>query len=339
MIAIVDALESTYLPSVLELPKRDFVLPLLSAAGLDDQDASDGRAADDSLESDQDSAKDVSFSDMLLQAVDDDLTRSKQDEAKLIMAINSAFLSGEFVDTLQLKIEDFSTSAFPRDANIVECLPKHIQELTDVFRSVVSTEIREILARGGVRERLESRVQQLVADKLTYVLTPAQYDAFGLHGSPLSRLLERDVLSNKVLRRYERALCAAPFEQLVEAFTTDLTAWLARALLATRKPFNDLGALQLEREVTEMLTRVSAFVKDTSLRACFTRLFQLVLLLNLMDPAHVVDYVESVTQELSVSEIETLLRMRVDFKQDAVARASATLQRALASAALEQQTQ
>lgn len=328
VIAIVDALESMYLPSILELPKRDFVMPLSSS---EPQTAfhPDTNGGDDN---DEGESKEVSFSDMLLQAVDDDLARSLQDEAKLIMAINSAFMSGEFVESLQLKIEDFSSASFPHEANIVECLPKHIRELTDVFRSVVDTEIQEILSRG-IRKRMEPLVQELVADKFSYVVTSAQYDAFGLQGSPLNKMLEHEVMRNKVLRRYERALCASPFEALVAYFVEDLTQWLERALLMTRKPFNDLGALQLEREVTDMLTRVSEFVKHTSLRAAFTRLFQVVLVLNLMDPLHIVDYFGSaLTEELSVADMETLLRMRVDFKQDTVARAVAQMQSALVAA-------
>lgn len=328
VIAIVDALESMYLPSILELPKRDFVMPLSSS---EPQTASrpDTNGGDNN---DEGESKEVSFSDMLLQAMDDDLARSLQDEAKLIMAINSAFMSGEFVESLQLKIEDFSSASFPHEANIVECLPKHIRELTDVFRSVVDTEIQEILSRG-IRKRMEPLVQQLVADKFSYVVTSAQYDTFGLQGSPLNEMLEHEVMRNKVLRRYERALCASPFEALVAYFVEDLTRWLERALLTSCKPFNDLGALQLEREVTDMLTRVSEFVKHTSLRAAFTRLFQVVLVLNLMDPLHIVDYFGSaLTEELSVTDMETLLRMRVDFKQDAVARAVAQMQSALATA-------
>lgn len=331
VIAIVDALESMYLPSILELPKRDFVMPL-SSSGTESHP--DGHAADNGGGGgdDENHSKEISFSDMLLQAVDDDLTRSLQDEAKLIMAINSAFMSGEFVESLQLKIEDFSRVSFPYEANIVECLPKHIRELTEVFRSVVDTEIQEILSRG-IRKRMKPLVQQLVADKFSYVITSPQYDAFGLQGSPLNKMLEHEVIRNKVLRRYERALCGSPFEALVAYFVEDLTQWLERALLTTRKPFNDLGALQLEREVTDMLTRVSEFVKHTSLRAAFTRLFQVVLVLNLMDPLHIVDYFGSaLTEELGVADMETLLRMRVDFKQDAVSKAVGQMRSALAAA-------
>ncbi|TYZ58976.1 hypothetical protein PybrP1_011760 [[Pythium] brassicae (nom. inval.)] len=336
VIAIVDALESLYLPSILALPRRDFALPLapaIAAAGGGDTAPAQGGGGHNpnaNPTTTNEPTPRASFSAMLLQAVDDDLAQAAQDEAKLIMAINSAFMSGEFVDSLRLKIESFSAAAFPRDANVVECLPKPIGELTDVFRAVVDTEIQEMLARG-VGPRTHARVQQLVAEQLSYVLTPAQYDAFGVAGSPLTRMVELDVMQNAVLRRYERALCTPPFEALVAYLVRGLADALERALLAARKPFNDLGALQLERDVSAVLARVSAFVQDSGLRAGFTRLFQLVLVLNLMDPQHVVDYVDSVAEELSVADIETLLRMRVDFKHDAVARAVAAVRHALAA--------
>lgn len=330
VIAIVDALESMYLPSILQLPNRDFVIPLPSSASTaaDAQhEQLNGGIGDD----DEDvAAKEISFSDMLLQAVDEDLTRSIHDEAKLIMAINSSFMSGEFVESLQAKIEEFSSTSFPQEANIVECLPKHISELTDMFRSIVDTEIQEVLSRG-IRKRMEALVHQLMTEKFTYVLSSTQYDTFGLHGSPLNKMVEQEVMKNKVLRRYESALCGSPFESLVEYFVKDLTTWVDQALLTSRKPFNDLGALQLEREITDMLTRVSAFVKEKSLRASFTRLFQLVLILNLMDPRHIVDYLESVTEELNAEELETLLRMRIDFKRDDVAFAVKQMKRAIAA--------
>lgn len=331
VIAIVDALESLYLPSILELPRRDFALPLAPIDAVARDDATQTHDSNNNSADSEPSNQRVSFSAMLLQAVDDDLARSAQDEAKLIMAINSAFLSGEFVASLESKIESFSTAAFPHTTNLVECLPKPISELTDVFRSVVDTEIQAMLA-SGTRPRTQALVQQLVTDpSVSYVLTAAQYDAAGAAGSPLNRLVERDVAQNAQLRRYQRALCTSPFEALVAYFASDLTTALERALLTARTPFNDLGALQFEREVSDMLARVSALVQEAGVRASFTRLFQLVLVLTLLDPLHVVDYVDSVADELSIADMETLLRMRVDFPHDAVARAVAALRHAVAA--------
>ncbi|KAG2521288.1 hypothetical protein BBO99_00000717 [Phytophthora kernoviae] len=322
VIALVDALESQYLPAIMALPSRPYVIPLIptnatTASGSNVTRSSSTTRLDTEAEGEQ---NDVSFSDMLLQAVDEDLERSLQEEARLIMTINSAFMSGEFIHALHEKINAFSRAGFPNDAPILECLPTPIHEMSEAFRSIVANEVQEVLSRS-LRKRLSLVIQRQMDEQLQYVLTSTQYDAFGSQGSPLLQLVEQEVIKNRELRRYERALCSAPFEDLVEAVTQDLTSCVERALLVSRKPCNDLGALQLEREVTDMLARTSTLVPQKSLRAAFTRLFQVVFILNLMQPSHVLDYLASVREELSVETITTLLRMRVDFKQQDVVRA------------------
>ncbi|ETK92902.1 hypothetical protein L915_03825 [Phytophthora nicotianae] len=305
VIAIVDALESQYLQAILVLPSRPCVIPLSSINAATGQDGNN--------------EQEVSFSDMLLQAVDEDLQRTLQEEARLIMTINSAYMSGEFVRALQEKIEEYSSSSFPNDAPILECLPTPIHDMTEAFHSIVSNEIQEMLSRT-LHKRLPQVLSRSMDEQLQYVLTSAQYDALGSQGSPLVRLVEREILTNRELQRYERALCRVSFEDLVEAATQYLTSCVENALLSSKKRCNDLGALQLEREVTDMLTRMSTLVPQRSLRGAFTRLFQVVFILNLMQPAHVLDYLASLREEFSMEIIETLLRMRVDFKSQDIAR-------------------
>ncbi|KAG3107261.1 hypothetical protein PI124_g14041 [Phytophthora idaei] len=312
VIALVDALESQYLQAILVLPSRPCVIPLSPI------NAAIGQSGN-SIDDDQ-GQNEVSFSDMLLQAVDEDLERTLQEEARLLMTINSAYMSGEFVRALQEKIEEFSSASFPHDAPILECLPTPIHDMTEAFHSIVSNEIQEMLSRT-LHKRLPQVLSRSMDEQLQYVLTSAQYDALGSQGSPLVRLVEREVLTNRELQRYERALCKAPFEDLVEVATEYLTSCVESALLSSKKRCNDLGALQLEREVTDMLTRMSTLVPQRSLRGAFTRLFQVVFVLNLMQPSHVLDYLASLREELSMDSIETLLRMRVDFKSQDIARA------------------
>lgn len=325
VIALVDALESQYLPAILALPSRPCVIPLSPTNAAAEGVARSASAT--GLDTQADEQSEVSFSDMLLQAVDDDLEKSLQEEARLIMTINSAFMSGEFVHALQEKVDEFSRAGFPTDAPILECLPTPMHDMSEAFRSIVANEVQEVLSRS-MRKRLPVILQRQMDEQLQYVLTSTQYDAFGSQGSPLLRLVEKEVVNNRELHRYEHALCSAPFEDLVEAVTQDLTGCVERALLTARKPCNDLGALQLEREVTDMLARMSTLVPQKSLRGAFTRLFQVVFILNLMQPAHVLDYLASVREELSLDTIETLLRMRVDFKAPDVVRAIEQMKKA-----------
>ncbi|OWZ12618.1 hypothetical protein PHMEG_00014186 [Phytophthora megakarya] len=318
VIALVDALESQYLPAILALPSRPCMIPLRLSFASGESNGNDSARPNDSA----DGENEVSFSDVLLQAVDEDLERSLQEEARLIMTINSAFMSGEFIRALQEKIDEYSRLGFPNDAPIIECLPTSIHGMTEAFHSIVSNEVQEVLSRS-LRRRLLEVIQRQMEEQLNYVLTSADYDAYGSQGSPLLRLVEQEVMKNRELQRYERALCSTPFEDLIEAVTQELTSCFERALLTSKKPCNELGALQLEREVTDILQRVSTLVPQKSLRSSFTRLFQVVVfILNLlMQPYHVLDYLPSVREELSLETIAALLRMRVDFKQQDVARA------------------
>lgn len=325
VIAIVDALDSMYLPAIQQLPSRPCVIPMPTL--FPSSETTQKQAADDQ----QQDSNAVSFSDMLLQAVDDDLTRSIQEDAKLIMAINSSFMSGEFVERLEQQISDVAAVSFPHETPFADCLPKPISELTDAFHSIVEHEIQDILLRG-IGSKLEKLTRHHISERFEYVLTAAQYDASEVQGSPLIKLIEQEVMKNKVLRRYETALCSTPFESLVDYLVQDLTNWIVQAFLSSRKPFNDLGALQFEREVTEILVQVSQLVKQRSLRTAFTGLFQVVLILNLMRPQHVVDYLESVQQEFSPHEIETLLQMRVDFKREDITQAIAQVRQVIAAA-------
>lgn len=314
VIALVDALESQYLQAILSLPSRPCVIPLTSTKAVPAR-----TSGQDGSEEAHDSQSDVSFSAMLLQVVDEDLERALQEEARLIMTINSAFMSGEFVRALQKKIEEFSSASFASDTPILECLPTPFHDMTDAFQSIVSNEIQEILSRT-LRQRLPQALHRVMDEQLQYVLTSAQYDALELQGSPLIRLVEREVLTNPELQRYERTLCRAPFEDLVEAATQYLTSCLENALLASKKRCNDLGALQLEREVTDLLTRMATLVPHRSLRGSFTRLFQVVFVLNVMQPSHLLDYVSTLRTDFSTEAIETLLRMRIEFQNEDIVR-------------------
>uniref|UniRef100_A0AAV1T6T1 COG4 transport protein middle alpha-helical bundle domain-containing protein n=1 Tax=Peronospora matthiolae TaxID=2874970 RepID=A0AAV1T6T1_9STRA len=315
VIALVDALESLYLPAILVLLSRPCVIPSSSAeaASVNSIDG-DSTRSDDST----DNANGVSFSDALLQAVDEDLKQALQEEAKLLMTINSAYMSGKFVQALQEKIDEYSRTGFLHEASILDCLPTPIHDMTEAFHSIVSNEVQEVLSRSMCKRLLEV-IRLSMNEQLKYVLTSAEYDAFGSRGSPLLRLVEREVMHNQELQRYKRALCSAPYEDLVEAVAKAITSCLECALLAVKKPCNELGALQLEREVTDILALLSTLVPQKSLRASFTRLFQVIFILNLMQPSHVVDYLARVREELSVDTIAILLQMRVDFQPEDVA--------------------
>jgi hypothetical protein len=280
---------------------------------------------------------------MLLQAVDDDLTRSVQDEAKLIMAINSAYMSKECLQEFEQKIASLSASCFPQDAPILECLPKPMSESIEAYKSIVENEIDDILnARGGVNQRLHQKVFETFANLNTKYaqMDLQQLEQFEHLYSGINpffqHLVLKDILNDPILLRYEKNLCKFPFEKLILKLITNLIEWIEEKVKVLQ--FNELGALQLEKEISFLLQKLLELLPQQTIstgsdpndamealssdggvgnasgqvRSEFTRLFQVVLILNLVDPVHVLEY-ESIKQELSIPEIEQILRLRIEF--------------------------
>ncbi|CAI5743370.1 unnamed protein product [Peronospora destructor] len=214
------------------------------------------------------------------------------------MTVNSAFVSGEFVQTLQAKIEEYSQVDFPNDAPILVPTYSHSHDMTEaISRQLCPMKCRKCCFALTREATVGSDSASQMNEQLKYVLHQGEYDAFGSRGSPLLRLVE------------DRSGCeGARF--LSRKRRTDIQETLQR-----------IGCTAVERGVTDILARVSSLVPQKSLRASFTRLFKVVFILNLVQPSHVLDCRTSVREELSLQTVVTLLRMRVDFNSHDVTRA------------------
>nr|CCA18466.1 conserved hypothetical protein [Albugo laibachii Nc14] len=321
--AVVDALDSMYLPAILQLPNRQLDFSAIFAKAGDDSVFAE-RKHEGKAQTDQDQSENASFSDLLLQIVDDDLTRELQKEAKLIMAINSAFISCQIVSDLATKIGDISDTVFSHESNLLECLPRPISELNDTFIEVVNNEISSMI-HSTIKPQIEPLLHDCLETKCHYVLSSAEFDRFGVQPSPLTDFMERYVVKNKILMRYQQSLCHEPFQSLIEAFAKEITTWLEDALIQLQPQMNELGALQFEREVSDLLIKISSFVKTKSIRSHFTRLFHMTLILNFLQPDDVVNSYQPRStngeKELDSSTLAALLQMRIEFDSAAIGNA------------------
>lgn len=296
--AIIDTLETIYLPAILDLPNQNITVP---------------GAVDLPVAQEDDDDKDElsNFTDALLLAVDEDLSKNIQEEARLVLAINSAFCSAEHIDRMEQVIRECSLQVFPNDTMILDCLPKSITEISHDFRSVVENGINALLNQSLAAD-VERQIQ-IQMENVTYELTSEQYDHYEVHGSQVNTFLDR-ILQHIVLRRCERLFSLPTFEQFIRQFTT-IVIQVFENTIAT-KLFNEWGAMQLEREVRNLLTRLSSKLQHTSsLRPQFIRLDQIVVVLNLLKPQDLLDY-PSVLEHLSLNQVESFLTRRAGFKRE-----------------------
>ena len=177
VIALVEALESIYMPSILSLPQRTFDMPLPVA--------SPTHAEQDD---DENGHKELSFSDALLQAVDADLTHQLQVDAKMMMAINSAQMSWDYVGKVHSRIQETAESHFASMPSLLECLPKPLSELQHEFDQVHTSGVRSLYARD-VQTRFRDRFMESVL-QWQYELSLEAYDYLDIHGSPLVKWVQ-----------------------------------------------------------------------------------------------------------------------------------------------------
>ncbi|RHY98334.1 hypothetical protein DYB26_011808, partial [Aphanomyces astaci] len=258
VIAIVESLERTYMPSILDLPRRSFDMPLPVTSPTH-------HANDSSAEL---STDDLSFSDALLQAVDADLTHQLQVDAKMMMAVVSAYMSWDYVGKIHVRITETQASHFAALPSLLECLPKPLSELQLEFHQVFTSGLHALYARD-LQPKMDMRFHQSVL-QWQYELSLQAYDYLEVHGSPLVALVQSD----KTLRRFRRGLSPPTFELMWRQVVRDMCDWIERGV--TQKTFNDVGAMQLEKEVRHLSVLCGHFpaAGDVSLRAEFTRLDQ-----------------------------------------------------------------
>ncbi|EQC28711.1 hypothetical protein SDRG_13584 [Saprolegnia diclina VS20] len=293
VIAIVEALDGTFMPSILALPDRSFELPL---------PVTSPRATTEPNEASSTGDDEKSFGDALLEVVEMDLTAQLQRQAKMMMAINSAHKSSAYVDTLHARLHELSFPPFPP---LLECLPKALSDLQADVGQVITVGTQELYAialQAKLRAYCDASIPQW-----QFELNLESFEYFDVHDSPLRRLVHQ-VLREKALRRFRRGLNSVTFERLWRAVVVDLCTWMEEGIQT--KQFNEWGAMQLDRDVRSVMQLCAKFpTEPLSLLTEFTRLDQIVLLVNMVQASDVLEY-DSIRSTLSIAEIQARLQLR-----------------------------
>ena len=267
VIAIIDTLESVYLPAVLNIPNRDFSMMHLII--LPDRRSS---ITTNTMDNDTTHESLSSFSDALRLAVDDTLHESVEKEAKLIVAINSAQCSVQHLTELSKLITDCCTTTFPTYGCILESVPKPISEVTADFNTVVSNGVHALLdikLTGHLGNIIEETLRDLI-----YEINATDYNQLQVHGSYFTRMIDI-LLKHENLQRARRSLGTESFLLLMQYFTRTFAAHVEKVI--TRKSVNAWGALQWETEIQVAITIFSNLVPSGSIRSEFKRLEQVLL--------------------------------------------------------------
>jgi len=234
--------------------------------------------------------------------------------AAVATAFNNADVSAEYVLKLKRDLEDLA-EAFPGSAErerVRGCL-HDMQETSALFRQMVGKALEELAA--AALQRVRGALEALGA--CTYTLTEATYSENEVEDVWVQRVL---ATATALLEWAKPLLTARNHEALVHTFTDALVARVEATAL--QKKFNQLGGLQLDREL-RTLTSGMAALTQRSVRDKFARLTQIATILNLESVAEMLDYwgdqAGPMNWRLTPAEVRKVLALRTEFHAEAIA--------------------
>jgi len=222
-------------------------------------------------------------------------------------------LSVQNILKLKRDIEHLSSEAFTRE-NDLQKIKISVDDLI-----ISSQNFTNILQTGLGQEKisLSNRIQPIFTafQNITFELSEFEY-ADNEINDPYSRKFI--ITMEPLLKSYQAAFTPENFNMFVQIVIQYIVQRLEEEIM--KKRFNQLGALQLDRDMRAIITFFTTLI-SRSARDSFIRLQEVVSLLIIEKLAEVTDLWGSngaITWRLRPSEIRNVLCLRVDFKQDAV---------------------
>ena len=230
-------------------------------------------------------------------------------------AINDAEVSGEYVGKLRKNLEEAAVALFSASSDrerIKSCLGD-LSETATAFRQIALSSLHSV--SNGIFSRVRPALESLAAS--SYVLSEAEYADNEMKDPWLQRLISSIVT---IVQWLQPLLVPSAFENLVQIIVDSVVSRLEAAVLTKR--FNQLGGLQLDREVRALVSSFSVMTSK-SLRDRFARLTQVATVVNLESVSEILDYwgenSGSMTWRLTPAEVRKILSLRVDFRAEDIA--------------------
>eukprot|EP00276_Gloeochaete_wittrockiana_P018336 CAMPEP_0184351130 /NCGR_PEP_ID=MMETSP1089-20130417/43417_1 /TAXON_ID=38269 ORGANISM="Gloeochaete wittrockiana, Strain SAG46.84" /NCGR_SAMPLE_ID=MMETSP1089 /ASSEMBLY_ACC=CAM_ASM_000445 /LENGTH=831 /DNA_ID=CAMNT_0026684379 /DNA_START=20 /DNA_END=2515 /DNA_ORIENTATION=+ len=179
------------------------------------------------------------------------------------------------------------------------------------------------LAQEGMAElcnTVSARMRQQLdpVEMVSYRLDDAQYADNEINDPWVNSFIAG--LDN-VLKPYQSSLTPGNYDELLQMVMQNLAKQLENLIIQKNKRFNQLGGLQLDRELRALLTYFSDMTQRT-VRDKFARLTQIASILNLEKVTDLLEFWGDnsgpVAWRLSAADVRKVLALRVDFSQRAI---------------------
>mmetsp|Transcript_32816 Transcript_32816/g.77788 ORF Transcript_32816/g.77788 Transcript_32816/m.77788 type:complete len:739 (+) Transcript_32816:153-2369(+) len=250
------------------------------------------------------------LSDMPAEAAIADTDPSERPHEAAV-SMNCAETSGSYVTKLRQDLESVALELFPASQDrerIKSCLADLAKTSSD-FHNLAGRALDSVAA--AFLNRLRGPLDEVA--QTNYQPSEAEYSAMEAEELWTQRLL---VTVEASLYYLSPMLVPANYDALVVHLVEKVTARL-EAIFA-KKRFNQLGGLQLDRDIRNLVSHLSEFT-NRAVRDKFARLTQMATVLSLETPNEILDYWGDnsgpITWRWNAAEVRRLLELRVDFSQ------------------------
>jgi len=227
-------------------------------------------------------------------------------------ALNNLDVCSDYIQKLRRELERTAqgTPYAASDKDRIRSCLGDLGKTAGDYRALSSSAL-EAVARGIV-PRLRSNLDILTG--ISYELSETDYSAYEAEDPWAQRVLASLEECSELL---QPLLTQANYDSVVHLIIDAIVGRVEAMLM--QKRFNQLGALQLDKEVRGLVSQTSNLTERT-VRDKFARLSHISTALNLDSPAEILDYwgdnAGTMNWRLTGREVKQVLRLRRDFAPD-----------------------
>ncbi|KAI8987413.1 COG4 transport protein-domain-containing protein [Mycotypha africana] len=243
------------------------------------------------------------------------------EQAKIdyMVTLNNLDVSADYTHRLAKEVEpDIINGVWLEGDNDVQKALSYIKDFenfSDKFDNLLKNGIEQLM-KQILKPRIRPLFQESYKD-VRYVLEEDEYNEADIDEKFVKRFRQR---FDNLIKVYKTSLTDNNFSTLLGLLVNAVALQWERIVFQTR--FNQYGALRFDKDLRSIIHYFSTLTEWLS-RDRFTRLNQMVTLLNFEEPSEIYDFwgqkAGSVSWRLTVTEVKKILSLRLDFDANEVA--------------------
>ncbi|CAL4888021.1 unnamed protein product [Urochloa decumbens] len=234
---------------------------------------------------------------------------------EIATALNNMDISSEYVLKLRHEIEELCAEVFhaPADRDKIKSCLSELGEISASFKKILHSGMEHLVASVAPRIR---PVLDTVAT-VSYELDDTEYGENEVNDPWVQKLI---LAVNTNVAWLQPVMTSNNYDSFVHLIIDFIVKRLE--VIMMQKRFNQLGGLQLDKEVRSLINHFSE-MSQRPVRDKFSRLSQMSTILNFERVSEILDFwgdnAGHLTWLLTPAEVRRVLGLRIDFRPEAIA--------------------